>query len=49
MLHSYSNSVYYDKSDIDDEAIYNFVKNNNIIIDKNPINSGTIAIIFKGI
>lgn len=49
LLHSYSNSVYYDISDIDNEAIYNLEKNNNIIIDKNPINSGTIAIVFKGI
>jgi len=47
MLIQFSNNVQYDECEINTD-ILNGLKNQNVIIENNPINSGTIAIVFKG-
>ena len=47
MLIQFSNNVQYNDYEINREII-NELKNKNIIIENTPINSGTIAIVFKG-
>jgi predicted unusual protein kinase regulating ubiquinone biosynthesis (AarF/ABC1/UbiB family) len=49
LLINYSNNVTYNDEDIDIISLLNLEKNYDISINKKPINSGTIAIVFEGI